>query len=166
MALLAHYGSTVDTHWVADSGCSMHMTNILHLIREYKTHSIPIKMKLGDNRTILALGSCHLSTTIGTIKNIHHVPEIKMNLYSVSSATKVGLDIKCNSETINVSRNGRSLFAGSSLGGTWLFRFTFEHLLNYTVDARRQHGALRTRLSESLTVSGLGRIPRPSSAAA
>mgnify|MGYP000855384986 CR=1 FL=1 len=49
-------GQSVNTNWLADSGCSLHMTPNRHFISNYTPLVTALNIRLGDNSSIQALG--------------------------------------------------------------------------------------------------------------
>lgn len=58
------------TQWLADSGCSQHMTPHLGWISNYNSFDQEKDIILGDGRAIKAVGSGTISTNIGDIRRI------------------------------------------------------------------------------------------------
>lgn len=93
--------------WLADSGCSLHMTNHLGWISDYRQLEQPIIIRLGDDRTIRALGFGTVQSSVGIIHSVHYVPEIKSNLFSMSSATSRGIEVNINLNVMTFTKNAQ-----------------------------------------------------------
>lgn len=74
--------------WIADSGASFHMTSNLKWISNYETFKAPIRVKLGDDHLIEALGSGQILHSSGTLQPVYYLPAISSNLFSISSCAK------------------------------------------------------------------------------
>lgn len=91
IAMMATTTTTEKSSWIADSGCSLHMTNQFAWISEYRSLIVPINIHLGDDQVIQSKGFGKVKTSIGIIHNVHFVPKIKNDLFSMPFATDRGL---------------------------------------------------------------------------
>lgn len=73
--------------WLADSGCSTHMTGQAHYLHDYKQLINPIPIRLGDNHSIHAIGQGKLKTSKGIINDVYLVPQVETNLFSIGHAS-------------------------------------------------------------------------------
>ncbi|KMQ87101.1 transposon unclassified [Lasius niger] len=100
--------------WLVDSGASEHMTFDRTLFVSYSTLLNKRSVIIGDGRKLDAVGvgqivvkafngKCYIETTLN---NVLHVPDLKMNLFSVASAVNKGYSMKAD---INKSNVGYSL---------------------------------------------------------
>ena len=78
----------IDASWVADSGASFHMTSNLEWLVDYVEFSDKICVKLGDNHVVKAHGRGFIETEYGVLDPVYYLPDIGMNLFSVSSCAK------------------------------------------------------------------------------
>lgn len=92
--------------WLADSGCSLHMTSHLEWISDYRRLELPTIIRLGDDRTIEALGFGIIKTSVGIIHNVHYVPAIGSNLFSIQSATSRGIEVNINQNSMTFHKDG------------------------------------------------------------
>ena len=76
--------------WIADSGCSFHMTPRSEWICNYTPFEEAKQIALGDNHCIPAVGMGAIKTSFGELKEVHLVPELSANLSSTCS--------RCNRE--------------------------------------------------------------------
>jgi len=115
--------SSVSIHpstWIAGSGSSAHITPNAEWIDEYRTLRTPLGIRIGDNTIIQAIGSGRIITTMSMINNVYHVPEAGANLFSVSSATENGLEMKINSVKLSLISSGRTVLEAPYVNGLYL----------------------------------------------
>ncbi|KMQ85367.1 retrovirus-related pol polyprotein from transposon tnt 1-94 [Lasius niger] len=90
--------------WLVDSGASEHMTFDRTLFVSYSTLLNKRSVIIGDGRKLDAVGvgqivvkafngKCYIETTLN---NVLHVPDLKMNLFSVASAVNKGYSMKAD----------------------------------------------------------------------
>lgn len=104
-AMMATTSKLVPSAWLADSGCSLHMTNNLNWIFDYRELTVPISIRLSDDRTIQALGFGLVKTSVRVIHNVHFVPAIQSNLFSISSATNQGIEVNIKKNLMTFSKD-------------------------------------------------------------
>ena len=88
--------------WWIDSGASQHMTFDKNVIRKYVTFKDPLKVKLADNRILLASGKgdLHASVYDGSEKvelllsDVLYVPKIQNKLLSLPAMTEKGVIVQ------------------------------------------------------------------------
>jgi len=80
--------------WIADSGCSLHMTPNLHWLVDYEVLQQPKEVRFGNNHKTYALGFGSVITSVGVMRNVYYVPNLAANLFSVTAATARGVEIK------------------------------------------------------------------------
>lgn len=118
MALVNKKANKLDnTVWVADSGSSFHMTPTKPWISNYVSFDEPVKVSLGDNHTISALGSGDIATSFGKLSNVHYVPDLSVNLFSISAITNYGFEAVYNQDGIEVRKNGKKPAQGRQTNG-------------------------------------------------
>ena len=109
-------------HWFLDSGASQHMTPHRNLFATYK--SCTKFIKIGDGRLIEAIGVGNVDfTTIvdnnpveSVLLNVLHVPDLKMNLFSVSQALSKGHTLIGKGDTCQLVKNNK-VFSTAKLNG-------------------------------------------------
>ena len=91
-----------DSHaekWLVDSGASSHMTSNRKLLTDYEEFEQPEKVRLGDGRTVDAVGfgNIHLKMLFrvsqpkkSTMYRVLYVPQLSCNLFSVRAAASKG----------------------------------------------------------------------------
>lgn len=91
-----------DKRWLIDSGASEHMTSQRSMFTNYLPLStLKRYVIVGDGRQlpVVGVGDVELSVFNGdcyiksTLNNVLHVPQMKINLFSVTSATKKGYKV-------------------------------------------------------------------------
>jgi hypothetical protein len=103
----SHLLNLADSTWNIDSCCSAHMTSNRHWIVNYKTFDTPVRVRLGDNWIVLALGSGLIRTTFGPLRDVLYVPDLGSNLFSVSRATEDNLEFRVTAKGMMIFRGGR-----------------------------------------------------------
>ena len=85
--------------WIIDSGASRHMTWNQSLLKNYKPLPVPQSVKLGDSRTVDAIGQGTIQMRMllsngrekaVTLLVVLLVPDLTCNLLSVKCITKSG----------------------------------------------------------------------------
>ena len=75
-----------DSNWVIDSGASYHLTSRWDYFAPYTCGDFgQVLMGNDGSSTIIAIGTVHLETSTGcklVLRNVGHVPDIKLNLLS------------------------------------------------------------------------------------
>lgn len=92
--------------FVMDSGATEHMCHDVNMFTKYKKLDSPRPIVIGDGKVIQAIGTgiITLEAYTGkewintTLNNVLHVPDIKMNLFSVSSTADRGYVVTVNSK--------------------------------------------------------------------
>ncbi|KAJ8888730.1 hypothetical protein PR048_008222 [Dryococelus australis] len=103
--------------WVMDSGASEHMSHDKHIFINYKELECSKEIILGDGKVIQAVGIGDLKLQANnehawldtTLYNVLYVPNIKVNIFSVNTATGKGYQIQMNSESCRFLKQGSSL---------------------------------------------------------
>lgn len=111
------------TEWIADSGCSLHMTPDKNIISEYVSLNKPINIKLGDNHYIEAVGLGVVHTKQGPISKVHFVPSSGTNLFSISSAARNQVEARYNRQGVSFHVNGKIIHRGYTRGGIYILDF-------------------------------------------
>ena len=102
--------------WIVDSGASQHMMPHKHYFHSYHPLSTYIQILLGDNSIVDAVGYGSLKLLIKLLSgnavaeanNVLHVPDLKVNLLSLSTVTDNGL-------TVGMKGNIVKIWLGSNL---------------------------------------------------
>lgn len=80
-------GNYVKSTWLADTGASFHMTSHKEWIVNYQVLKEPVEIRMGDLRTCNAIGRGFIETSIGIITDVYFVPELSVDLISISSCS-------------------------------------------------------------------------------
>lgn len=123
LAMMAATNNAKRSLWIADSGSSLHMTGNKSWISNYRTLIASINIRLGDDRIIQTLGFGEVKTTVGPIKNVHFVPQIKSNLFSLVSATDQGTQFPTDKYFIKAIKNNQEVFRAKRIGKTYQMNF-------------------------------------------
>ncbi|KAG9508551.1 hypothetical protein GZH46_02949, partial [Fragariocoptes setiger] len=119
----------VDDHWIADSGCTSHMTPKLEWIENYVEFSKRLPIQLGDDRTIYAEGSGSISTAMG---------HLATNLFSINAITKKGLEARYTRNAIIILRGDTEILRGDKKNGVH-----FGHVSMVTLKNMADSGAVQ-----------------------
>lgn len=111
------------TTWIADSGCSMHMTPHKDWLLDYRQLDEAIGIRLGDNKVIDAIGVGRIVISTGTIHNVYYVPGIGSNLFSLSSAAEMGNQITIEKDTLTISQGQETIIVAPKIQGVYLLDF-------------------------------------------
>lgn len=111
------------TSWVIDSGCSFHMTSNQDWLEDYQPLEPKLDIKTSNGETIQAHGLGKIKTTIGEMSQVHFVPEIAANLFSVAAASKHGLRGTWNKDLFTFSHKGKDLIKARRHGNLYLTSF-------------------------------------------
>ena len=87
------------THWVIDSGASVHLTGNIHILSDFKNHSIRLSDAGGKTHSTQGMGDAHLEIVNSKgmsrnviIHNIHYLSGAPYNLLSVNKLSEAGFD--------------------------------------------------------------------------
>mgnify|MGYP000117206453 CR=1 FL=1 len=85
-----------DYNWVIDSGGSYHLTSRREYFYSYTSGGFgQVLMGNDGSSTIIAIGTVHLETSTGcklVLRNVRHVPEIKLSLLSTGVLDNEGFN--------------------------------------------------------------------------
>ena len=87
------------SEWLLDTGATHHMTPQKHWLRDYKHLSSTMRVYLGNNQflTAIGVGNLHITLPSGVnvnIYNVYHIPGLSRNILSVTTATSTGSSIE------------------------------------------------------------------------
>lgn len=131
IAVNALISEKVTDEWFMDSGATQHMSPVLEWFVNYKPliTQIPIQMGNGDIIYATGEGEIDIYAFNGSewnrqyLAKVLHVPELKYNLFSLSSALDKGLSLSSHSQKCTFSKNGNVLAVGERQGK--LYRMIF-----------------------------------------
>ena len=107
--------------WIIDSGATQHMTYEWSRLVNYVEFKRPCKVNLGDDRTIFAFGkgTYNLVADLGNgstqniaLKEVLYLPDLKKNLLSVQTMTKLNASIQFDGTECKIMRNSKLLATG------------------------------------------------------
>lgn len=87
--------------WVADSGCTQHMTPHRELFQDFKPSDTKWMYTADESSRIPVLGEGRINTQFGYLKNVLFVPGLRQNLFSIGSAAKNGIVARVNQDSID-----------------------------------------------------------------
>lgn len=112
-----------ESTWIADSGATLHMTPNLKWLINYKKLEEDKPIHLGDGHEIPAKGIGYISTEFGRLENVHYVPELSANLFSITAAANHGIETRCSKHKIELVKNGQQILAGKKQYGIYTLEF-------------------------------------------
>ena len=119
-----------------DNGANIHMCANVSLFTSYQAgRTGALLMENGSHARVLGASTVVLKFTSGKtvlLKNVQHVPSIKMNLVSASQMCRVGFKIVLESNKCVVSRHGTFIEKGYDCGG--LFHLSLRDVCNKIVN--------------------------------
>jgi transposase InsO family protein len=122
---------TDDGAWLADSGSSGHMTPHERLFDTYTalTHWIPVEFGGGQIVPAIGFGSLTLPNGI-KIHNVLHVPELAVNLLSISAFLSDGMDVlfRSNGRKVVFTYNDRTIMTATQSNNLFVLDVTTDVL--------------------------------------
>lgn len=115
------------THWIADSGSTFHMTPNKSWIREYSPFYEDKQITLGDDRRIPAKGSGTIKTSFGELRDVHYVPNLSANLFSIATAASRGIEARYDKDGIQLIKDNQIVLTGGKTQGVYALNFGIEH---------------------------------------
>lgn len=80
--------------WVADSGCSHHMSPNKFWFATYAPFPQNKEIQLGNGSRMAALGIGSIRTNAGVVEEVYYVPDSITNLFSIRAATQHGIVVQ------------------------------------------------------------------------
>lgn len=111
------------TTWIADSGCSVHMTPFREWLIDYRLLEEPVDVKLGDDKSLQAVGVGKICASFGMLEDVHYVPGLAANLFSISSATEHGVEIMFVREKLDIYYNEQLVLTAPKVNKIYLMEF-------------------------------------------
>ena len=127
IALQSFIHSTSSTgYWIIDSGCTSHVTHDRSAFVSYTPSSDISNLDLGANSSASIVGRGNIRIDLSQqdgsskpclLKNVLHVPNLRYQLLSVSSMSKLGVNVHFDGSSAQIVRK-----SDSSVVGTGTFR--------------------------------------------
>lgn len=99
--------------WIIDSGATSHMTHMKHLLHNYCEFGTPKEIMVGDGEHIQACGRGWIflygKKGAKVLKDVLYVPQMPVNLFSVSAAMKENYTIKFAHKKVIVEHDGENI---------------------------------------------------------
>jgi Integrase core domain/GAG-pre-integrase domain/gag-polypeptide of LTR copia-type len=105
--------ATSSGKWVIDTGATNHYSGMKHLFSNFHLHNQPNSMTIADGSSIPIIGKGSVSTFIATLNPVSFVPNLPINLLSVSALTK---SLSCSVTFFSNRCIFQDLTTGSLLG--------------------------------------------------
>lgn len=127
VAFAIHKSVLID-EWIADSGCTNHMTPFKQILENYVEFSSPSTVGLCDNgSTKLSIrGKGTINTRQGILKDVYYVPDLGQNLFSVSAAARNGLSYSGSGDKMDFSHDGQLVFSARLKDNLYIINFSYE----------------------------------------
>lgn len=146
MALMAKVEPFEQSTWIADSGCSFHMTPNRHWLSDFEAYVSGPRICLGDGHVIEATGKGYINTSFGMMVEVHHVPDIRSNLFSIAAAARQGARAIYDDEGIKLVKQTRVIVRGYLTDGLYTLNFGVDPATSCALVARRTLGEWHRRL--------------------
>ncbi|KAG9509473.1 hypothetical protein GZH46_02007, partial [Fragariocoptes setiger] len=155
------------SQWVADSGCSAHMTARKEWLHEYQEFTKKVEITVGNSDVILAHGIGKIETTVGVLHNVHYVPDISENLFSLSATVEREISFRSTGspKRILFEDDGKVLFEAHAEKGVFVidFELIYPNQTAFTAASlsewhnRLGHNSIATikRMAKDCVVDGL-----------
>ena len=106
--------------WFLDSGASNHMTFRREWFSEFEELSKTVPVRLGDSSIVMGIGKGKINVITYTktgekncyLDDVLFVPELTMNLLSLSATLDKGYDIHSNKDEVIISKNSDEFVIG------------------------------------------------------
>ncbi|KAL4346422.1 hypothetical protein GQ457_17G024800 [Hibiscus cannabinus] len=112
--------SREDTEWVVDTAASYHVTPYKEYFTTYKSGDFgAVKMGNSSSAGIVGIGDVQIKTSSGstiTLKDVRHVPDLRLNLLSGIALDKQGYDSYFSKGTWKLSRGAMTVARGHICG--------------------------------------------------
>lgn len=103
--------------WIADSGCSSHMTPNKHWLLDYQNFPKPLMIRIGDDRLIEAMGFGVINTDFGKLSRVYYVPKLGRNLFSIPAATLGKANCTVDTNEMVIYKYGQVVLRATRRGG-------------------------------------------------
>ena len=133
--------------WLVDSGASSHMTNQREILTDYQEFKHPEKVRLGDGRTVDAVGVGNVCVNMQfkvskpkrcVIYNVLFVPKLACNLFSVRAAAAKGNYVKFGGSKCWI-RDGNGKLCGMGSLADKLYQLDCEPAPNKNASLASEH---------------------------
>lgn len=105
------HGTFSQDIWIADSGCTHHMSPYKHLFSSFTRSSSTKMIRLADeNMSLNVEGQGSIVTDKCQLKNVLYVPNLSQNLFSISAATRAGLTLIGSNEGLKFIYKNTTVF--------------------------------------------------------
>ncbi|CAH9062481.1 unnamed protein product [Cuscuta epithymum] len=112
--------SREDTEWVVDTAASYHVTPHMYYFTTYKAGDFgAVKMGNSSSSEIAGIGDVQIKTSSGstiTLKDVRHVPDLRLNLLSVVCLDEQGYENHFNRGTWKMSKGVLTIARGHVCG--------------------------------------------------
>ena len=120
--------------WYLDSGASKHMSSRKEWFNNYREFDEPVRVRLGDDSVVFGLGKGTIYIHAHTLKNVKrchleevlYVPNLKMNLLSLSSTLDKGYNISSNNDQIFINKGSETFVVGKKCNRLYKLLITVE----------------------------------------
>lgn len=107
--------------WVADSGCTNHMSPHRELFSSFKMIDNS-SIQLANESSVQACGQGEILTAKGKLTNVLFVPGLGQNLFSISAAASTGLTHVGLKDSLKFFKNDREVFTATLMDKLYLIK--------------------------------------------
>ena len=117
-------GLNKDT-WVADSGCTNHMSPFKELFSSMSQDYAIKHVQLADEVSIAVEGSGSIVTKQGIISNVLYVPNLAQNLFSIAAAANAGITHIGTKDKITFYHKDEAIFTANMRDNLYVIKFDY-----------------------------------------
>lgn len=117
--------------WCLDSGATSHMSGRKEWFSELVSFNPKLPIRVGNGKIIYAIAKGYVNVRVfdGTtwadkhLDNVLYLPDLKYNLFSLSSTLDKGFTMATNSISCRINKNGRTVAVGERVKQLYLMNF-------------------------------------------
>lgn len=129
--------------WYLDSGCSNHMSHDKSRLSSYKPENSGMKISVANGEKLRVQGRGNAEPQVGKEKlflnNVLHVPDLSMNLISVSDLTKKNYCINFDKEGCTIQKQNRPIARCKEVDGIYELKENKNCLVNLTLSKQNEN---------------------------
>lgn len=124
--------------WYLDSGCSNSMTHDRSKLVSYRPEKRSMKISVANGEKLLVKGRGNAEPQVGEnekliLENVLHVPDLSMNLISVSDLTKKNCSINFDKEGCTIQNKNRIIASCQEVDGIYELTEKKNNVVNVTL---------------------------------
>lgn len=137
--------------WFIDSGCSHHMTHDINKLFNYqKQKNNKIRVANGEELSVHGGGNANVKISANTelaLDNVLHVPELSMNLISVSKLIEKDYVMNFNKKGCIITKEDKQIVKCQDVGGIFELKENQDVTLNVTLSSQDLSNLWHKRLA-------------------